>query len=63
MPAAPTTVTLQWLFNSRTAFSRYFVDVEMDETTGQGRLVPSKELQAEYPEDDEFGEKWISGPP
>lgn len=33
----------------------------MDEATGLGRLIPSKELQSAYPEDEQYGANWTHG--
>ena len=49
--------TMRWRLGDIT----YFVDVEMDEATGFGRLLPSKELRDAYPDDDQFGASWIHG--
>ncbi|KAF7793363.1 hypothetical protein EIP86_004475 [Pleurotus ostreatoroseus] len=60
-PIPPSQAFLPTLMRSRSSFSRYFVDVEIDEATNLGRLIPSKELQDTYPEDDRFGASWIHG--
>ncbi len=60
-PIPPSQAFLPALMKSRSSFSRYFVDVEMDDATNLGRLVPSKELQDAYPEDERFGASWIHG--
>ena len=52
---------LPTLMRARTSFSRYYVDVEMDEATGLWRLIPSKELRDAFPEDDLFAASWIHG--
>ena len=61
VPAAPTKSILPWLHSCRSAFGRYFVDVDMDEATGLGRLIPSRELQSAYPEDEQYGANWTHG--
>ena len=60
-PIPPSKAFLPALLKSRSTFSRYFVDVDLDEATGLGRLLPSKELQDAYPEDDAFAASWIHG--
>ncbi|KAI0706100.1 hypothetical protein BC835DRAFT_1409733 [Cytidiella melzeri] len=61
VPVLPSKAILLWLYKSRSAFSRYFLDVEIDDATGLGRLVTSEELQVAYPEDDQYGSEWIHG--
>lgn len=61
IPVSPSMTLLPSLLKARTTFSRYYVDVEMDEATGLGRLIPSKELRDAYPEDDQFAASWIHG--
>ena len=60
-PIAPSKAFLPALLKARSTFSRYFVDVEIDEATELGRLVPSEELKDTYPEDDSFAASWIHG--
>ncbi len=59
LPVSPSKEIISSLYKSLSTFSRYFVDLKIDEATGQGRLLPSKELQDAYPEDDQFAACWI----
>lgn len=61
VPSPPSKATLPWLYKCRSAFSRYFVDVDLDAATGLGRLITSTELQSAYPEDEQYGAGWIHG--
>ncbi|KAI0095086.1 hypothetical protein BDY19DRAFT_65140 [Irpex rosettiformis] len=61
VPAAPSKAIVPWLHKCRSAFGRYFVDVDMDEATGLGRLIPSEELRGAYPEDEQYGANWTHG--
>ena len=53
--------THKWkdLFKCHPLFSRYFVDLEQNETSCLSRLLVSKELQSAYPEDEAYGHDWI----
>ncbi|KAL6310145.1 hypothetical protein BKA93DRAFT_186024 [Sparassis latifolia] len=58
-PATFTVEVARELFNSRTAFARYFEDIELGDRQ-RGRMLLSNELKTIYPDDDRAGEAWVS---
>lgn len=55
----PSEADLRRLYLSRSAFGRNFTGLADDGLAHPGRLSMSDEMRAVYPDDDDFGRKWV----
>ncbi|CAL1695039.1 unnamed protein product [Somion occarium] len=59
IPVVPSEADLRRLYLSRSAFGRNFTGLADDGLAHPGRLSMSDEMRAVYPDDDDFGRKWV----
>ncbi|TCD62405.1 hypothetical protein EIP91_006933 [Steccherinum ochraceum] len=60
VPICPTPQLIRALYKEYASFGRFFTGVDLNSERKKGRLLLSKELQVHYPDDDDFGAKWVS---